>query len=266
MRNLIFLICLTSLVVSKAQAQGLSMSPTRLFFSGQPGETLTQTIRLGNTSDVDQSLTVSYKDWIRDESGNKVYFEAGSLNHSNASWLSTDQSTVRVPAGGFTEVQVTMQIPQEASSMVTNSMLFLTQLPQPSNLNPNSETGIGIVTLFEFGLHVYYTPPSNSNISLDITNIVEVVPEMIDEQRLIAIHIHNDGNTIADANVEFELTNTETGDDYKLKPVYVSMFPNARQIVHFQLPQGVKGNFLGVAIIRMAGTNDIRVGEKNFSF
>lgn len=265
MRILILLICLTGVVLTNAEAQGLSMSPTRLFFSGQPGETVTQTIRMGNISDRDQRLSISYKDWIRDESGNKIYFEAGSLEHSNATWLTTDQNTVLVPAGGDVEVQVTMHIPQAvATNTVTNSMLFLTQLPQAPNPITQAETGIGIVTLFEFGLHIYYTPPSNTISSLDITNIVE---EPADEQGpSVAVYIHNDGNTIVDANVEFELTNTETGEDQKLKPIYISMFPDARQVVHFNLPPDIEGDYLGVAIIKIAGTNDIRVGEKYFNF
>lgn len=67
-----------------------------------------------------------------------------------------------------------MQIPANASpSAVTNSMLFFTQLPQQAD-KARVQNGIGIITLFEVGLHIFYTPPGNHVKSLDITNIAEV--------------------------------------------------------------------------------------------
>jgi hypothetical protein len=82
----------------------------------------------------------------------------------------------------------------------------------------------------------------------------------------VAISIHNDGNTINDATVEFELTNTDSGKEIKLPAVSVSMLPQTNQVVQFTLPENISGNFLGVAIVKMAGSNDLRVGEKNFKF
>ncbi|HLU92617.1 MAG TPA: hypothetical protein VKZ54_00770 [Membranihabitans sp.] len=264
MRTLFLLLSLMVSLVIDVTSQGLSMSPTRLFFSGNPGETITQTVRLGNSSDKEYNLSVSYKDWERDHNGNKIYTEPGTREKSNASWVSTDQNTIRVPANGQKEVQVTMQIPEYASvSTETNSMMFFTQLPQQSDRTSTS-TGIGIVTLFEFGLHVYYTPPANTLKSLEITNIEEVQGE--DQNRKVAITIFNDGNTFADATVEFELTNTDSGEEIKLKPQTISMFPEAEQVVQFSIPQNISGDFLGVTIIKMSGTNDLRVGEKNFKF
>jgi len=44
------------------------------------------------------------------------------------------------------------------------------------------------------------------------------------------------------------------------------MLPDTNQTVQFSLPEDISGKFLGVAIIKMAGSNDLRVGEKNFTF
>ena len=196
----------------------------------------------------------------------KLYFEQNTLENSNATWLSTLENTVSVPAGTTMEVLVTMQIPEDASaSEVTNSMLFFTQLPTQEDKTTSNSTGLGIITLFEFGLHIYYTPPSNDVKSLEITNIEEIVGED-DTLNKVAISITNDGNVINDATVEFELTNTNTGEEIKLKPISISMMPNTDQVVEFSLPEGISGEYLGVTIIKMAGTNDMRVGEKTFTF
>lgn len=250
---------------SQSLAQSISMSPTRLFFTGNPGEKVTQTVTLQNSSDKDYVFNLNYKDWIRDETGNKVYLDAGSSKTSNAAWVSTLENSVTVPAKSTKEIVVTMQIPAEASkSGVTNSMLFFTQLPQQAD-QARIQNGIGIITLFEVGLHIFYTPSGNQVKSLDITNIAEVSGENAGSRK-VAVSIHNDGNTINDATVEFELTNTDSGKEIKLTALSISMLPNTDQVVQFSLPEGISGNFLGVAIIKMAGSNDLRVGEKNFKF
>ncbi|KQT18624.1 hypothetical protein ASG31_05495 [Chryseobacterium sp. Leaf404] len=241
------------------------MSPTRLFFTGSPGEKVNQTVTLQNSSDKDYVFNLNYKDWVRDENGNKIYLDAGSSKTSNAAWISTLENAVTIPAKSTKEIVVTMQIPANASkSAVTNSMLFFTQLPQQAD-QAKAKNGIGIITLFEVGLHIFYTPSGNLVKSLDITNIAEVSSDNITERK-VAVSIHNDGNTINDATVEFELTDTDSGKEIKLPAISISMLPGANQVIQFSLPEKISGNFLGVAIIKMAGSNDLRVGEKNFKF
>ncbi|MBB6330881.1 fimbrial biogenesis chaperone [Chryseobacterium sediminis] len=250
---------------SSLMAQSISMSPTRLFFTGNPGEKVTKTVTLQNSSDKDYVFNLNYKDWAREEDGNKVYLEAGSSKTSNASWVSTLENSVTVPAKSTKEIVVTMQIPANASpSAVTNSMLFFTQLPQQAD-KARVQNGIGIITLFEVGLHIFYTPPGNHVKSLDITNISEAGNGNA-ANRKVAVSIHNDGNTINDATVEFELTNTDSGKEIKLPAISISMLPDTNQVVQFSLPENISGNFLGVVIIKMAESNDLRVGEKNFKF
>lgn len=246
-------------------AQGVSMSPTRLFFSGNPGETVQKAVILSNSSNKDYSFNVELKDWKRENDGNKVYFESGSLDKSNAAWVSTQQSTVKLPAKDKVGITVYMKIPEDASSSeVTNSMLFFTQIGKQEDKSIQQQ-GIGIITLIEFGLHVYYTPPSNNDQSLAIDNIEEVQPAD-KESSEVAVTINNDGDLISDAEVKFELTNTQSGAETKLKPVNISMMPGAVQTVKFSVPSDLEGKFLGVSIIEIENSNDLSVGEKNFEF
>jgi hypothetical protein len=95
---------------------------------------------------------------------------------------------------------------------------------------------------------------------LDITNISEVSNENA-ANRKVAVSIHNDGNTINDATVEFELTDTDSGKEIKLPAISISMLPDTHQVVQFFTGEHFR-NFLGVVIVKMAESNDLRVGEK----
>lgn len=243
--------------------QGISMSPTRLFFTGQPGETVTQTVTLSNSSKSDYIFNINLKDWEREEDGNKVYSPSNTLKNSNANWISTLESTLSLPAGTSKEIVVKMKIPENASTKdVSNSMLFFTQIGQQKDEEEKAKT-IGIIALFEFGLHVYYTPVNNMTQSLEILNVADLKKDSL---RTAAVEIKNDGNIVCDATVELELTNKETGKEIKLIPINISLMPETIQKVHFTLPANLKGNYLGVVLIKMSGTNDLRIGEKNFEF
>lgn len=260
-----FLVCFFVLLSSEILAQGISMSPTRLFFAGNPGQVVTQTVTLSNSSEKDYVFNINTKDWEREEDGNKIYSESGTLENSNSSWISTLESNITLPAKTNTEIVVSMKIPENASpSELTNSMLFFTQIGKQDDL-AKQQMGIGIIPLFEFGLHVYYTPPNNSTKSLEITAIDELAIKDTNSHA-VAVRLFNDGNVVNDATVELELTNTESGEDNKLSPINISMMPNTYQTITFTLPENLKGSYMGVTIVKMAGTNDLRVGEKTFEF
>lgn len=246
-------------------AQGVSMSPTRLFFTGNPGETVSQNVIMYNSSDNDYVFNINLKDWNREEDGTKVYFEPEILDHSNSAWISTLETNINLPAKSTLEVLVTMKIPKNASTdALTNSMLFFTQIGKQTD-EIKLDKGIGIIALFEFGLHIYYTPPSNTVNSLDIVSIESLLEETEGIYN-VKTRIHNDGNIVNDAAVELELTNTVSGEEIKLTPINLSMMPGTYQSVIHKLPEDLKGEYSGVIIIKMAGTNDLRVGEKTFNF
>ena len=246
-------------------SQGVSMSPTRLFFTGNPGEVVSQTVVMSNSSDNDYIFNINTKDWNRSEDGTKVYFEPGVLKQSNSAWISTLETNINLPAKSTKEVLVTMRIPANATSAeLSNSMLFFTQIGKQKD-ELKLDKGIGIIALFEFGLHVYYTPPTNKVVSLDIVSI-EALPKQKDNSQAVIIRLLNDGNVVNDATVELELTNTDSGEEIKLAPINLSMMPGTFQNVLHKLPEHIKGKYSGAVIVKMAGSNDLRVGEKSFEF
>lgn len=261
-----FIVILFSCI--SASAQGISISPTRMFFSGNPGENLVQTVTVTNGSSKPIAFNTSTKDWYRDETGEKIYVDANTLAKSNSVWISTPEPLFTVEAGASASIPVTLHIPENASSSeVTNSMLFFSQIGQQSD-NFQGGVGIGIQVLFEFGLQVFNTPPSNTTQNLEFTAVEDLgdITKNNISFRRIGIKVKNEGNTISDASVELELTDKNSGQEIKLNPVNISMLPDAEQLIYFDLPADTKGSFSGVSFIKMSGTNDMRVAEKDFEF
>lgn len=265
MRSFTLLLLFLSSFAFPSAAQGISMSPTRLFFSGNPGKEIQQTVTMTNNSDKDFIFNIHVQDWKRDLSGNKIYFEPATLKHSNSSWVSTRETSIQLRSGETREIIVTLKVPATASpTEVTNSMLFFSQIESQKD-ETQKDKNIGIRALFEFGLHVYYTPEGNTNQDLEILSM-EQTAKQANKNELLAIRIQNTGNVVSDASIELELTNKSSGKEINLDPISISMMPGTEQIVYFPLPDNMKGTYLGVALVKIGGSNDMRVGEKTFEF
>ncbi|MGY0038937.1 hypothetical protein [Pedobacter sp. NJ-S-72] len=122
----LFIICLVMTLQDPAKGQGFSISPARIFFTGNPGETISQTVTFGNTSAGTLSFVTRIQDWNRDSLGTKVYYDSNTLPFSNASWLTLSSSNnVAILPGENKQVNVSVTIPADAKKLTTSMLFFL---------------------------------------------------------------------------------------------------------------------------------------------
>ncbi|KIO78646.1 hypothetical protein TH53_02575 [Pedobacter lusitanus] len=93
------------------------------FFSGNPGETVSQTVTFGNTSKTTLSFITRIQDWDRDSVGTKIYYDSNTKPLSNAKWITLSSNAVSVQPGENKQVIVSLTIPPDAKQL-THSMLF----------------------------------------------------------------------------------------------------------------------------------------------
>lgn len=261
-----FILAILAVSFINGYSQGITVSPTRLFFSGSQGSNLTETVTITNDSKVAFIFKASLSDWYRDSIGQKVYSNPGTLKKSNASWLQLSETNITILPGESKQLNVRMSVPENTENVVTNSMLMLTQIAvQDDEYIKNNN--IGIKVLFEFGIQVYHTPNTNTKEDLDFTAIDHIGKITIGDKvyNRVAVKVKNTGNTTSDSSVDFELTNKSTGEETVLEPIAISMMPEAEQIVYFNIPENLKGEYAAVAILRVGSAANVRVGEKNLS-
>lgn len=259
-------ICLIPLLSHSVMGQGISLSPTRLFFTGNPGETVSQTITFSNTSKKPFSFNTRIQDFERDSLGNKVYLNRQTLSASNAGWISISSNGIVIQPGEKQEVILTLNIPKDARTQ-TSSMIFFTQSTeqQPQNI---AGTSLGINVLLEMGIQIYYTPKGLSSGELEFISFEDRgnYDNGNNKSRRLALKIHNTGAINKDGFVRFELTNKETGEEIKVKAETIAMLPNATQWVLLDLPADLKGKYLVVAILDAGASYDLKVAEKEIKY
>jgi hypothetical protein len=260
----------TLLRVQQAQAQAISISPSRMFFTGEKGQELTQQITLANTGTIALSFKGSLMDWGRDSIGEKQYYPPGSKPLSNASWLEMTPNVVEIPAGGKQQVTVTMHVPKDMPvNAVTHSMLFLTQINAQATSKINTiHASIGVIVKLEFGVHIYYTPPLSTKKDLDFLAFYNdgVKTAGNTQVRRVAVKVKNQGEVMTDGFISFEVTNKTTGDEFKIHAKAISMLPNDEQVIYVDLPITLKGHYLLVALLDGGEETNLKVAKKELDF
>lgn len=259
-------LCLVPALSHTATAQGISVSPTRLFFTGNPGETVSQTITFSNTSKEVLSFNTRIKDWQRDSLGTKVYFDDRTSATSNSNWLSLSGNALNIKPGEAKKIIVSMNIPANATRLA-HSMLFFTQtIPQQTE----KETGIsiGVKVLVEMGIQIYFTPSGLQMGDLEYLAFEDRGSFIQGNKttRRLALKIHNTGAINKDAFLRFELTNKDTGEETKIETKTLAMLPDATQWVMLDLPADLKGNYLVVALLDAGSLYDLKVAEKEIIY
>jgi len=241
-----------------AVAQQVSFSPTRIFFKGNPGETVSEAITIANTSDQPYEFVVSLADWQRDSLGKKIYAPMNTLAHSNAKHIQLSATSLRVEPGKQHTFVVSMRIPETAmeQSNASNSMLFFTQTnAQASNAKNNA--GIGVKVSMELGVQLFYTPYQAEPGDLNFLSFIT-------KEKQLAIKYENTGDINKDGFVRFELTNKQTGEERKLQPIPIAIMPHNHQWVYGMLPTDLaSGDYLAVAILDAGSNANLKVAEKN---
>ncbi|MBO9591498.1 MAG: hypothetical protein J7599_01230 [Niabella sp.] len=257
-------LCLSLLLCCGLQAQQLSFSPMRLFFKGAPGETVSETITVSNTTTQSYEFLLSLKDWNRDSLGVKHYFPANSLPHSNARDISLPQTHFVVAPGEEKTYIVNMRIPlADTQKTASNSMLFFTQVNAPRT-EAKDKSGIGIRVSMEFGIQLFYTPQAAQKGTLRFLAF-NYTPRQIKDSAAhqLVVKYQNTGQVHKDGFIRFELTNKQTGEEIKPQPVPIAIMPGNDQVIHYPLPKLDPGNYLAVAILDAGAENELKVAEKN---
>jgi hypothetical protein len=264
----VILSCILYLITiwgGEAVGQGLSVAPSRIFFKGKPGQTVTESITFTNNSNKPFTFTSVIKDWERDSLGTKVYHPVGKLKASNGNWLSLSESTIVLNPGQTRQVALNMQIAEDAKSL-TQSMVFFTQANEQKKVD--AQVKIGLNVLLEVGVQVYHVPEGLLPGTLEFLAFEDRGIKKKDTTlvRAMSIKVKNNGQLNKDAYVRFELTNIETGEEITIQPIAIAMLPNAVQSINLELPGNLKGRYLAVSILDAGSQYSLKVAEKEITY
>lgn len=241
--------------------QDISVSPSILDFTGNPGEIVSKSVTLTNMGSKTYDFKVHLKDWERDSLGNKLYMEEGSLANSNTLWVKLAENSFSLAPAARKQVLVNLEIPAGINAhTASNSMLFFTQT-NPDKAASNL-SAIGVQVSYEFGVQLFYNP--NGLLKGEINyNKMFFQPAQDALCPKISIHFTNTGQVNKRGTIRLELTNKQAGQEHKLAPIPFAIMPLGQQVMWIDLPKNLaKGEYHVVTLLDAGNEYDLKVAEK----
>lgn len=245
----VLLVSLLSLFVwSVCHSQSASVSPSRLYYEVPSGEYRTQTIKVTNNGQKDQSFTVSFGDFEpKGMQGKSELKASGESPNSCSRWLSASPGFFTLKPGESKDVQVIMQVPNDpdANRVKWATMLVKLASERTKPLDAENQMGLGIQQTFQFVVHIFQTPPNVTFKSAKILHFKDI-SVAADSVKRLEMLVENNGDAIVDCASYIELTNLATGTNERLDIKAFTILPGSRREVVFTIPAATAAGLYSV--------------------
>ncbi len=243
-------------------SQGLSVAPTRIYFSNDLGESQTKKVTIYNKTSEPQSYQVSFIDFeVDNRQGKPVLMKANESTHSISKWISANPSFVTVKPGESMEVQVTLDIPNvpEAKDVKWGAMSIKLAREQVEPLASQKQLGMAIVNTFQIVVYLFQNPPSITNRQAEIYEFKRNL--LADDQELM-LGIENTGEAILDCNSYLEYTNLGSGATTKSDKKHFTLLPDGAKDLMYKIPEDLpKGKYSVMGVVDYGSSTEVQAAE-----
>lgn len=139
-RTLALILALSAVSAWAGAQVSVELSPPNARYRAQPGDILTGSLTLRNTSDVPVRLSAARSDFVLTPDDTIQPVPAGSLPRSLVSWLTISASDIHIQGHGSQEVRYSMRVPANVKpGTYWATILFRTgQAPSPAGSSGHS--------------------------------------------------------------------------------------------------------------------------------
>lgn len=128
---------------------GMSLGVTKIEFdlTLNPGQSELVTFVVENNETMKRNISISNSDWREDVNGNITLLDTGSLDVSNADWVSVSPKNFTLEPGQREEIQVSVSVPATAGSGTTWSALLVDSVPADDTTEETSSAPLIVKVL-----------------------------------------------------------------------------------------------------------------------
>lgn len=229
-------------LMSTAQAVDIGIAPARLAITAAPGQTVVKTVTVFSTGGASQEIGVSTTDFTLDDAGTVKILPAGSLDFSDASWITLETSDFTLAGGTQRQVRLSATVPTDAKLGGTyNAMVFFRVIPKADR--PAAK--VGVVQTARIGLAVYVTVAGTEKAGSHLTDFFQA------GDRSIGFTVENTGNTLMRLSGRIELRDASGAPKYTLDVSDKPVLRGSQRTVPVPVPPDVEaGYYVALALLK----------------
>lgn len=228
--------------------QDFEVSPTKLFFNAEPGESQTKYLIVKNHSSNAETYILNISDYNVNNSGDGEYVEAGSMKNSVADWISIAPSFFEIEPNSEKEIVVTLQQPADEYGSKWG-VIFVRTAKEQTSYSADKSLTAGMIVSPRIEIKVFQTPSTNRSFKSTINNISEITVKS-DSIRTFTAIVNNLSDIITECTVTLVSTNVVSGEEFVFNNVEFAMYPKSSRKIELNL-NGVlpKGTYSLAAIL-----------------
>lgn len=249
-RNILNIICMLILVpgILQLQAQQFEVSPSKLQFQIEPGQSETRGVSIINKSDVKKSYILELNDWTVDKNGEIAYVDSNP-KRSCVDWINISPSFFDLGPNESLMVAINMNVPDSGLTTKWAMLIVREVVEQTSAIAADKSLETGIIISPSIAVYLLQSPLSNNSLKAGISDLKEMPPTENDSTLRLSAIVHNQGDRILDCKVYLMVMDLQTAEETKVAPETFLLLPGVRSTTVLKMPAGLAPGSYSVAAI-----------------
>lgn len=219
---------------SVSLAQDFEVSPVKINYQVEPGESRSRIITIKNHANKNQTFLFNIQDFMLNKDGKMEYFPANSTKFSCAEWLSISPAFFELKPNEEIEVTLTMQVP--VGDYTSRWCIVNVRTAQEqTNYSADKTLSAGVAISAQIAILISQSPSSNTNYYATINRLTELTNQK-DSIRRFTANVENLGDKIIRCKVYLVAADLTTAEETIFNTVDVLTYPKSNQNVLLELP------------------------------
>jgi hypothetical protein len=226
-----------------------------------PGERYSGTIEIHNNGSESRQAKVFQTDYSFDHEGKNLFEAPGSVERSNANWITFSPSFITVPPGETVPVEYEVVVPERTADTLAGSywsVLMIEDVPPgapESTVNTNrDEIRVGIREVFRYAVQLATHIRTDEELNIEFIGVG--LEEESGQQRTLRVAVANSGNAFVQPSVWIEVFDATGAKRGKIEGQKSRLYPNTSDRHSFDLSQFEEGEY-EVLVVVDAGNDNV---------
>ncbi len=230
-------IILAIFTASNLLAQQFEVTPSKMMFQIEPGNSGTAYITVINKSNTKRSYIIETSDWTVDQSGKIEYVDIFP-KRTCQEWMNITPAFFDLGPNETEKIAINMNVPDTALATKW-AMLFVREaIEQTSAMAADKELKTGITISPSIAVYVFQTPQSNNAINATVQNLSKYEAAEDTTQKVQAM-VTNSCDRILECKVFLEIVDLQTAEEISVEAVEALVLPGVTKPFIITLPDGL---------------------------